>query len=423
MRAGLASSVDAYASESGETRSAALGELLRRGLPSVLAADSFGREPVSKVRVAMPDGPSADLDGALIRDELLPTVARTLCDDGRWLDACPGSVREDMAKAVASAAAGLGMAELPWNTLVAVAKVLASDPDAPWMVNRSSRMDATKRAGERIRLLEPLAREGELGLTGWRELAWRSAASLVYAVADVAGRPPSGPVSVLASILSADDGAASDVVIGLRHKARQRLISLLGVDTGRVSLLCEAADAVARGLPLAGSPETSSEPWRDAALVLASAAMELSEGRARASARSGGAPSTNPLSRNGARKLLDYVSAHPRATTAELLSATGLSRTTLRRRIAELEEAGLARNAGSASEPLWEVPGVEHAPEELLTQRQVRVLAMMRQDPPMNTADIAAALGISISMVTKEYHRLAQFGLAEKRGRRWRAHG
>lgn len=127
------------------------------------------------------------------------------------------------------------------------------------------------------------------------------------------------------------------------------------------------------------------------------------------------------LSQKGARKIMDYVSRHPRANTSELLAATGVSSSTLRRRIVALQDAGALFNEGTATRPVWRVPGVEHEREDMLTTTQSAVLGLMRRQPPMPTGQISQELGITKTAVTLAYRELADLGLAFKDGGRWRA--
>jgi hypothetical protein len=78
---------------------------------------------------------------------------------------------------------------------------------------------------------------------------------------------------------------------------------------------------------------------------------------------------------------VSFVSEHPRATMAQIAVGLGLSRSGAIRRMQDVCAKGLAANTGTDRHPLWEVPGVEHAPEELLTERQAKVLACLRRSP------------------------------------------
>lgn len=127
------------------------------------------------------------------------------------------------------------------------------------------------------------------------------------------------------------------------------------------------------------------------------------------------------LAQKGAREIVDYVSRHPRANTSELLAATGFSSSTLRRRIVALQKADAIFNDGTATRPVWRVPGVEHGPEEMLTATQAAVLGLMRREPPTPTGQISSELGLTKTAVTLAYRELADLGLAFKDGGRWRA--
>lgn len=127
MNATLAARVDAAAKAAGTNRSAEVRDLACRGLAAML------RDSAQE-----PDEQQVD---AVDRD-ILPTCARILCDDPSWLDVTPPEVRTAMAAQVASAAAGLD-ADLPQQTLVSAACVLAADPASPWMLSARTRKAAT----------------------------------------------------------------------------------------------------------------------------------------------------------------------------------------------------------------------------------------------------------------------------------------
>lgn len=125
------------------------------------------------------------------------------------------------------------------------------------------------------------------------------------------------------------------------------------------------------------------------------------------------------LSQRGAREIVGYATAHPRAKLAALEAAGHVSHSTLQRRLVQLEAAGVMRNAGTQMRPLWQVAGVERTPEDELTERQAKVLALMRQEPPAKTPEIAREIGTSAATVFATYKELAALGLAEKSGNRW----
>jgi hypothetical protein len=62
-----------------------------------------------------------------------------------------------------------------------------------------------------------------------------------------------------------------------------------------------------------------------------------------------------------------FVAEHPQATMAQI--AVGLSRSGAICRMQDVCAKGLTANSGTYRHPFWEVPGVEHSPEELLTER------------------------------------------------------
>jgi hypothetical protein len=125
------------------------------------------------------------------------------------------------------------------------------------------------------------------------------------------------------------------------------------------------------------------------------------------------------------RKRMDtdvFVAEHPQATMAQI--AVRLSRSGAIRRMQDVCAKGLTANSGTYRHPFWEVPGVEHSPEELLTERQTCVLACLRRDPAPSTAQIAAELECAASTVNNEYRALEARALAHRAARgRWAAVG
>lgn len=67
------------------------------------------------------------------------------------------------------------------------------------------------------------------------------------------------------------------------------------------------------------------------------------------------------LSQRGAREIVGYAKAHPRAKLAALEAAGHVSHSTLQRRLVQLEAAGVMRNAGTLMRPLWQIACLELA--------------------------------------------------------------
>lgn len=392
--------LEAYAAAGGHTRSSALRELVTRGTAVMLELRAHGADARAG-SVAMPDGSVRRLTASLVRDAVLPLVAGETCDDAAWLDACPASVRDDMAADVAAAASSLAP-EVRWETLAAVARVMALRGEAPWLAGGELRAAALAEADARIAELLPGALDGSAEQDTWLELAWRSAERLVYSVADVAGVPPDGPLATLAWLLLGRASAAAE----LRAGARATLAEGLGADDAALLALADAART-------ALDPDSPADAARDAALALAYQASRLA-----APADAPTVPDADDarrslaLSRKGARAVTDYAAAHPRAKLRDLQQAAGMSYSTVQRRVAELEEAGVMRNVGTRVTPLWQVSGVDHAAEDLLTERQAQVLECLRREQPLGTAATAEELGISTSLLNNVYRELGKLGLA-----------
>lgn len=124
------------------------------------------------------------------------------------------------------------------------------------------------------------------------------------------------------------------------------------------------------------------------------------------------------------REMLSYGLAHVMAGAFGEGASDAVETVELGADEAAVVDALSAAGHGSREDVVREaiergLEGVEHAPEELLTERQARVLACMRREPPASTRDIAAELGVSTALVNRAYHELADLGLVEKRGGRW----
>ncbi len=240
-----------------------------------------------------------------------------------------------------------------------------------------------------VEALVPAAKAGTATLAQWAQLAWRSAAILCVAATGQVAAPPEGPLQTL-STLAPERASAT---------APGSLQTVLGFSEGQAATLGRAARLVLRSGLLEGEAPSvdAGAAVRDAIAAIAQAAVGPRDSSFQAQSEAGSqqppvdadATTTedNPqwadvLAQKGARKIIDYVSRHPRANTGELLAATGVSSSTLRRRIAALQDAGALFNDGTAARPIWRVPGVEHSPEDMLTATQAAVLGLMRREPP-----------------------------------------
>lgn len=273
-----------------------------------------------------------------------------------------------------------------------------------------------------VESLLPAAKDGTATREQWAELAWRSAAILCVAVTGDAGEPPAGPLQAL-SIL-APERVDADVLGPLR--------TALGFPEEQAAALGRAVRLVLKSGLLEGEAISvdARAAVRDAIMTIADAAVGTKASEAPVHDDAGEVPApevlgdpklARALSQKGASEIVDYVSRHPRANTGELLAATGISSSTLRRRIVALQDAGAIFNDGTATRPIWRVPGVEHSSEEMLTATQSAVLGLMRREPPTPTGQISQELGLTKTAVTLAYHELADLGLAFKDGGRWRA--
>lgn len=210
---------------------------------------------------------------------------------------------------------------------------------------------------------------------------------------------------MLAAVLDAPSDAS------LPARARASLQTLLGATPGEMSALAQVARAVAT------DPDNS-----EAAQVLAKWAHALDEEPPRKSQSALSAPQRRSALRpRGAEEIVALATERPRATLPELEAAANVSHSTLQRRLAELDAAGIMHNAGTSRQPLWEVAGNDHDPEDLLTDVQRQVLQSIREDPLRQRTDVAASLGVSPSLVRKAYHELAYLGLVRRSGRGWSA--
>jgi DNA-binding MarR family transcriptional regulator len=297
--------------------------------------------------------------------------------------------------------------------------VAASAPEAGSPEDIAGAITDARAQRQEVEALMPAASEGTATRAQWAELAWRSAAVLCDAAGIEAGDPPVGPVQAL-SVIALEKTSADE---------SGPLQSVLGFSNDEAASLGRAASLVLRSGLLAGETPSvdSGAAVRDAVMTIADAAIG---GDVAVSDAQGGASVPDlpedpklarVLSQKGAREIVAYVSRHPRANTSELLAATGVSSSTLRRRIASLQEAGELSNGGTATRPVWRVPGVHHEPEDMLTATQAAVLGLMRRKPPTPTGQISDELGITKTAVTIAYRELAEMGLAFKDGGRWRA--
>lgn len=395
----LASRVDKAAKEEGASRSAQVRDLACRGLAAMLRDNATDN---AAVIVRLPDASALPLTPELVERDALPACAKSLCDEAGWLGAVPEGVRSSMASEIVAAASGLGTSELPMETVTSVASVLATDPACPWMVSSRTRKQAVARAARDV---EELSGDEDASVP---ELASASARRLLYPACDVVGVEPDGPVQVLAAVLGAADGDGE-----LLASARSWLQRILGTTDGEMAKLAEAAETLASG--------DADDAETDAATRLLVRWAQALDGEVPRRAKN--APSS-PRRRaafkpRGAEEIVALATDRPRATLPELEAAAGISHSTLQRRLAELESAGIMRNEGTTRQPLWVVAGTEHDPEDLLTDVQRKVLDIVRQDPLKLRTDVAAELGVSPSLVSKAYHELAYLGLVKKSGRGW----
>lgn len=280
--------------------------------------------------------------------------------------------------------------------------------------------DDTRAQRRMVEALMPVANAGTATRDQWAELAWRSAAILCAAVTDVATDQPEGPLRSL-SVLAQE-----------RDDTKGSLQTELGLSEEDVAAVGRASRLVLKSGLLEGEAFSvdAESAVRDAVMTIANAAInhnaaepcETKDAESILTSEVPGDPKlVRALAQKGAREIVDYVSRHPRANTSELLAATGISSSTLRRRIVALQEAGAIFNDGTATRPVWRVPGVDHGAEEMLTATQSAVLGLMRRQPPTPTGEISSELGLTKTAVTLAYHELADLGLAFKDGGRWRA--
>lgn len=395
----LASRVDKAAKVEGTSRSAEVRDLACRGLAAMLRDGAT--EDVAAI-VRLPDDSAVPLTPELVKRDALPACAQSICDEAGWLEAVPEGVRSAMAEEVVAASSGLGTSELPMETVMSVASILAADPACPWMVSSRARKQAIARAARDV---EELSNDED---TSVPELASAAARRLLYPACDVVGAEPDGPLQVLASVLGAADGDSE-----LLTSARSWLQRILGTTDGEMNKLADAANV------LAASEYEEAEA--DAAARLLVRWAQALDGEVPRRARH--APSSSKrraaFKPRGAEEIVSLATERPRATLPELEAAAGISHSTLQRRLAELDSAGIMRNEGTTRQPLWVVAGTEHDPEDLLTDVQRKVLDAVRKDPLKLRTDVAAELGVSPSLVSKAYHELAYLGLVKKSGRGW----
>jgi hypothetical protein len=123
-------------------------------------------------------------------------------------------------------------------------------------------------------------------------------------------------------------------------------------------------------------------------------------------------------------RLVAYASEHPLAKKSELARAIGVSEPAARAMVRDLEADGRIRNVGTSHKPVWEIPGVEHGPEDLITEEERALLEALSRDHRPSWADIAWELGVSESKVYEDRARLAELGLARRDSTgRWVATG
>lgn len=395
----LASRVDEAAREEGASRSAEMRDLACRGLAAMRrdnAADGVA------IIVRMEDDNAVPLTPELVERDVLPACATVACDEAGWLEAVPEGVRSAMTEEVIAAASGLGAHELPLGTVTSVASVLATDPACPWMVSSRTRKQAVAQAARDV---ERLSADEDASVS---ELTSAAARRLLYPACDVVGVEPDGPVQVLAEVLGVAAGDSE-----LLTNARSWLQRILGTTDGEMAKLAQAAETLASG-------DADITEVDAAARLLVRWAQALDSEVPR---RAKNAPSSPrrcaAFKPRGAEEIVALATDRPRATLPELEAAAGISHSTLQRRLAELESAGIMRNEGTARQPLWVVTGAEHDPEDLLTEVQRKVLDAVRKDPLKLRTDVAAELGVSLSLVSKAYHELAYLGLVKKSGRGW----
>lgn len=271
-----------------------------------------------------------------------------------------------------------------------------------------------------VELLMPAAKDGMTTRKQWAELAWRSATILCLAATGETGDTPKDLLQALSALAQEKGDTEGPLQTGL------------DLSEGDIAALGCASHLVLKSGLLAGEPSSvdAESDVRDAVMAIANAAInhnaaescESKDAESALTSEALGNPKlARAISQKGALEIVDYVSRHPRANTSELLAATGISSSTLRRRIAALEDAGALANDGTATRPVWCVPGVEHEPEEMLTATQAAVLGLMRREPPTPTGQISQELGLTKTAVTLAYHELADLDLAVKDGGRWRA--
>jgi DNA-binding Lrp family transcriptional regulator len=294
----------------------------------------------------------------------------------------------------------------------------ANDADAPGSEDVAP--DDARAQGHAVEALLPLAKDGTATRGQWAELAWRSAAILCLAATGEAGDTPEGALQAL-SVLAQERGDTEGP-----------LQAELGLSEDDVAALGRASRLVLKSGLLEGEAFSvdAEAAVRDAVMAITDAAVGSKTSETRTNEGVDGVPEpeapgdpklARALAQKGAREIVDYVSRHPRANTSELLAATGFSSSTLRRRIVALQKADAIFNDGTATRPVWRVPGVEHGPEEMLTATQAAVLGLMRREPPTPTGQISSELGLTKTAVTLAYRELADLGLAFKDGGRWRA--
>lgn len=149
------------------------------------------------------------------------------------------------------------------------------------------------------------------------------------------GVPPEGPRLMLAAVLQAPSDASP------LAQARTSLQSLLGATGGEMAQLAKAASP---------NPDATAVELARSARTLAKWARSLGdEVLAKRSKRAPSAQKRRAAFRpRGAKEIVALATERPRATLPELEAAANVSHSTLQRRLAELDSAGIMHNAGTS---------------------------------------------------------------------------
>lgn len=328
---GMISRIMPVAAETGTTRSQATGELAALGAARMLRKAAGGNAALHDTRAAMPDGTTPKLTPGLVETKALPQIARDLGADPRWLAALPQAQRREMSARIARAASSLAAADgtLSWSLVLSTARVLCRWSSPSWMLSAATRTDACPRVEKRITWLLTQARSGkfddanaiakdepaaaDVGADAATELASLSAWRLAAEVSDVPGAPPEGPLALVAELLAPRArGLVDDQTVEIRQEAGERLSALLGIDDEEGRAVGATARSALQALQLANDASV-----RTAALALASYAQRLSKpiGSNDTDSQDKAALA---LSQRGAREIVGYAAAHPRAKLAAL---------------------------------------------------------------------------------------------------------